>query len=425
MRKIITYGTFDLFHQGHYNILKRAKALGDYLIVGVTSESYDIERGKLSVRDDLVTRMENVKKTGFADEIIIEEYQGQKVRDIQKYNIDALVIGSDWYGKFDNLKQYCEVIYLERTKNISSTMIREHSDVMNVGIVTDDLDDNFMVNEIKYVSGFHMQNVFAKDARTGKAFCENFDLDTSFVDYEKFLKTNDLIYVKTNEKERFQYIKQALEHKKHVISEVPMASNEKNLKELFQLAEKNGVLLMENICTAYLRGFTQLIWMLQSSGILGKVYNVKAHISSDMPERQMKLYGLYTVLKILGHDYVSIHKALSHINADNTKYEMIVAHYQNAIATIEINNNKNYSSSLEILGEKGKIFIPDDWWNASYYKVISTNEQVKRYSFNFEGNGMRYILQEISILVNDKRTVNPRISQNESLELMHALEAFE
>ena len=74
MKKVITYGTFDLFHQGHYNILKRARELGDYLVVGVTSESYDIERGKLNVQDSLLKRIENVRKTGFADEIIVDTY---------------------------------------------------------------------------------------------------------------------------------------------------------------------------------------------------------------------------------------------------------------------------------------------------------------------------------------------------------------
>ena len=117
MKRVITYGTFDLFHKGHYNIIKRAKALGDYLIVGVTSESFDIERGKLNVRDSLIKRIENVRRTGLADEIIIEEYQGQKVSDIIKYDIDVLVVGSDWRGKFDYLKNYCDVVYLERTKN--------------------------------------------------------------------------------------------------------------------------------------------------------------------------------------------------------------------------------------------------------------------------------------------------------------------
>lgn len=138
MKKVITYGTFDLFHQGHYNILKRARELGDYLVVGVTSESYDIERGKLNVQDSLLKRIENVRKTGFADEIIVEEYQGQKLNDITKYNIDLLVVGSDWRGKFDYLKNYCEVVYLERTKNISSTKLRSEGMIYSMGIVTDD-----------------------------------------------------------------------------------------------------------------------------------------------------------------------------------------------------------------------------------------------------------------------------------------------
>ena len=99
MIKVITYGTFDLFHEGHYRLLKRAKELGDYLIVGVTTESYDQTRGKLNVVDSLVTRIENIKKTGFADEIILEESQGQKFRDIKKYQIDIFTVGSDWTGQ--------------------------------------------------------------------------------------------------------------------------------------------------------------------------------------------------------------------------------------------------------------------------------------------------------------------------------------
>ena len=149
MKKVITYGTFDLFHKGHYNIIKRAKALGDYLIVGVTSESFDIERGKLNVRDSLIKRIENVRRTGLADEIIIEEYQGQKVSDIIKYDIDVLVVGSDWRGKFDYLKNYCDVVYLERTKNISSTKLRSEGIIFNMGIVTDDIQDNGFVQESK------------------------------------------------------------------------------------------------------------------------------------------------------------------------------------------------------------------------------------------------------------------------------------
>lgn len=112
------------------------KSVGDYLIVGVTTEEYDKARGKLNVVDSLVTRIENVRKSGFADEIIIEEAPGQKFTDIKKYNIDIFTVGSDWVGSFDYLKDYCKVVYLDRTKDISSTMLRqENSHIQRIGII--------------------------------------------------------------------------------------------------------------------------------------------------------------------------------------------------------------------------------------------------------------------------------------------------
>ena len=124
MIKVITYGTFDLLHEGHIRLLRRAKALGDYLIVGVTSDVFDQSRGKINVVQSLSERMQAVKDLKIADEIIVEEYEGQKIDDIKRYGVDIFAIGSDWTGKFDYLKQYCQVIYLERTIGISSTQVR-------------------------------------------------------------------------------------------------------------------------------------------------------------------------------------------------------------------------------------------------------------------------------------------------------------
>ena len=136
MVKVITYGTYDLLHEGHINLLRRAKALGDYLIVGVTNDNFDRERGKLNVRNNVLERVEAVKATGIADEIIIEDYVGQKIDDIQKYGVDIFTVGSDWEGKFDYLNEYCKVVYLPRTEGISSTMLREESqEVVKLGIV--------------------------------------------------------------------------------------------------------------------------------------------------------------------------------------------------------------------------------------------------------------------------------------------------
>ena len=125
MKKVITYGTYDLLHQGHINLLKRAKALGDYLIVGVTNDNFDRDRGKLNVRNNVLERVDAVKATGLADKIVIEDYFGQKIDDIQKYDVDIFAIGSDWVGKFDYLNEYCQVVYLPRTEGISSTMLRD------------------------------------------------------------------------------------------------------------------------------------------------------------------------------------------------------------------------------------------------------------------------------------------------------------
>ena len=135
-RKVITYGTYDLLHQGHINLLKRAKELGDYLIVGVTNDNFDRERGKLNVHNNVLERVEAVRATGLADKIIIEDYVGQKIDDVQKYDVDIFAIGSDWEGQFDYLKEYCEVIYLPRTEGISSTMLRENlQEDIKVGVV--------------------------------------------------------------------------------------------------------------------------------------------------------------------------------------------------------------------------------------------------------------------------------------------------
>ena len=123
MKKVISYGTFDLFHVGHLNILKRAKELGDYLVVAVSSDAFNAIKGKKCIIPDY-ERMEIVRAIKYVDEVIVEDSWDQKIDDVKKHNIDIFVMGDDWEGKFDFLKDYCEVVYLPRTPNISSTMIK-------------------------------------------------------------------------------------------------------------------------------------------------------------------------------------------------------------------------------------------------------------------------------------------------------------
>lgn len=124
MKKVITYGTFDLFHVGHLNLLRRAKELGDYLIVAVSSDAFNAMKGKQCAIPDY-ERMKIVQAIKYVDKVILEESWEQKISDVQKYDVDIFVMGDDWKGKFDFLKDYCEVVYLPRTEGISTTQIKE------------------------------------------------------------------------------------------------------------------------------------------------------------------------------------------------------------------------------------------------------------------------------------------------------------
>ena len=121
--KVITYGTFDLLHIGHINLLRRAKEFGDYLIVGLSSDEFNLLKGKKAFFD-FNERKKILESIKYVDNVIVENSWEQKILDIKKYNVDILVMGDDWFGKFDYLKEYCKVIYLPRTKNISTTFIK-------------------------------------------------------------------------------------------------------------------------------------------------------------------------------------------------------------------------------------------------------------------------------------------------------------
>lgn len=123
MKKVLTYGTFDLFHLGHLRILERAKSLGDYLIVAISSDEFNKVKGKKCVYP-YDHRAQIVEAIKFVDKVIPETEWEQKINDVKKYNIDVFVMGADWKGKFDFLKEYCEVIYLERTEGISTTQLK-------------------------------------------------------------------------------------------------------------------------------------------------------------------------------------------------------------------------------------------------------------------------------------------------------------
>ena len=137
MKKVVlTYGTFDLFHVGHLNLLSRLKALGDYLIVGVSTDDFNAVKGKRTIIK-FEDRLDIVKNIKCVDGVLAEESWDQKPRDIKTHSVSIFGMGSDWQGKFDELKKYCEVVYLPRTEGISSTHIRQFLTILDHSHVAD------------------------------------------------------------------------------------------------------------------------------------------------------------------------------------------------------------------------------------------------------------------------------------------------
>lgn len=439
MKKVITYGSFDLFHEGHYNLLKRAKALGDYLIVGVTTEQYDEARGKLNVVDSLIDRIDNVRKTGFADLIIVEDHVGQKIEDIQKYDVDIFAIGSDWLGAFDYLKDFCEVVYLERTKGISSTMLREDGEsIVSMGIVGNGKIAGRFIPESKRVSGVDVKGVYNPHIESAEKFKEKFELAFATDNFAEFLNEIDAVYIASPHGTHYQYAKQALEAGKHVLCEKPLAFKKEQAEELFSIARSKNLVLFEAIKTAYCPGFNQLINVARS-GIIGEIRDVEACftklVGEDSRERcdtqyggsftELGSYSLLPIVKLLGKDYKEVR--FDSILAENgvdlyTKTNFI---FENAFATCKNGIGVKTEGQLLIGGTEGYILAKSPWWLTRSFEIrFEDSSKKESYTMKFDGEGLRYELSDFVRVVRGQNERGYKLTSGESIMMAGVMEKF-
>lgn len=409
MIKVITYGTFDLLHQGHINILKRAKALGDYLIVGVTTENFDITRGKINVRQSLMERMEAVRKTGIADEVIPEEYVGQKIDDIIRNNVSIFALGSDWEGQFDYLNEYCKVVYLPRTEGISSSQLRADKTV-NIGIAGSDPALLKFLKQAESVNGIKINGIFSEE---NSIFIPSNKLYDS---YNDLMSENDAIYVAVRPEERYKYIKQALEKRKHVISESPIAMSEKQVRQLYEIAKSKNLQLFDSIKTAYSLPFQRLILLIKS-GIIGDIKNIDVTCTSLEVQdwlKTTKYYSSFTgwgsiallpIFKILGVDYENV--SFLTLNSDEMQdiYTKATFKYNNAMATVNVGVGVKSEGDLRISGTKGYIYVPAPWWKSGYFEVrFEDLTKNKPYYYENDGEGLRMeLVQLVRCITNNEK----------------------
>lgn len=440
-KKVITYGTFDLFHEGHLNILKKARQYGDYLIVGITSENYDRSRGKLNVKQTLAERIENVRKTCLADQIIVEEYEGQKIDDIQKYGVDVFVIGSDWIGKFDYLGEYCKVVYLERTKGISSTQLREREfGIVRLGIVGCGRIARRFVPESKFVSGLEIVGVFDSDWDRAKEFANSFEILRAYSSYEEMLKEVDAVYIATPHIYHFDYAKEGLLHSKHVLCEKPLALKVSSAKALFRLAKEKNCVLLEGIKTAFCPGFQKLV-AVSKAGIPGNIKCLEAtftKIISDKNAREydkkvgggslyeLESYVLLAAVKILGREVKEVlFFSSKEQDKDVDVFTVMTLVYDSVIAILKVGIGAKSEGCLIISGSDGYIYVPAPWWKTEYFEMRSENQAEKKsYYEKFDGEGLRYEIAEFVSLIWNKKIESYKLKPEESIIIAATLEKF-
>ncbi|MBQ8261040.1 MAG: Gfo/Idh/MocA family oxidoreductase [Lachnospiraceae bacterium] len=439
MKKVITYGSFDLFHEGHYKLLQRAKALGDYLIVGVTTEHYDESRGKMNVVDSLMDRIEHVRQTGFADEIIIEDHVGQKVEDILKYEVDVFTVGSDWTGVFDYLKAYCDVVYLERTKDISSTMLRARNySIIKLGIIGTGRIASRFLPEAKYVSGINVESVYNPHIDSAKCFAEKYELNEYTDNLEEFMKNIDAVYIASPHETHYEYIKNALEQGKHVLCEKPMVLDGEEARELFALAKEKQCVLMEAIKTAYCPGFSQLLAVVRS-GIIGEVKDVEAAFTKlervnvrEMTDEkyggsftELASYTMLPIVKLLGTDYEDVQ--FQSVKGKNglDLYTKAYFRYEDGMATSKTGLGVKSEGQMIVSGTKGYIVVEAPWWKTKSFEVRFEDPSLnEKYFSKFLGEGLRYEIGDFVSAINGFERKGIKLTRSESIFMAEMMGEF-
>lgn len=434
--RVITYGTYDLFHEGHRRLLERAKALGDYLIVGVTTENYDDSRGKLNVRQSLMERIKNVEDSGLADEVIIEEYEGQKVQDIQKYDVDIFAIGSDWLGKFDYLKDYCDVVYLERTRGVSSTQLRnEATGVIRIGVIGSGRIAARFVAEARYVSGVSVEAVYSRRFESAQAFAEKLELTYPNENLSDLLNHVEAVYIASPHGTHYDYARQAIEAGVHVLCEKPLTLSREETAGLYQLAAEKGVVLLEAVKTAFAPGFQRMIAVARS-GSIGQIRSVDATFTKLIEQgrelvgpdggsvSELATYPLLAIMKLLGTDYTGIRtQSFKSEGSDVDLFSRIDLTYPHAIASARVGIGVKAEGELVVAGTRGYLYVPAPWWLTEYFETRFENPgSNKKYYYKFDGDGLRYELAEFAQMIRSGNLESFKLRPSESTALAGIIE---
>ena len=355
----------------------------------------------------------------------------------KKYDVDIFAIGSDWEGEFDYLKEYCKVVYLPRTEGISSTLLRNESQsIYHIGIIGSGRIANRFVPVANVVNGANVMAVLNPDIEQAQFFAKVHKI-TAYSDFDDFIRNVDAVYIASPHQTHYDYVKRSLLANKHVLCEIPFMLNKADATELFLLAEKHNLVLMEASKTAYCPAFNHIVTLIKS-GIIGDVVDVKASLSKQVqpPTREldpeqaggaMNEHAPLTVMaivKLLGIDWcdVSFHTKLEN-NVDI--YTKGIINYPHATSSFTLGIGVKTEGNLVISGTKGYVYVPAPWWLTDFFEVRYENQtKNKKFFYNYDGEGLRYEIQEfLSMIVNSRRSCY-KLRREESIAIAEIIGKF-
>ncbi len=439
MKKIITYGTYDMLHIGHINLLTRAKARGNYLIVGVTSDDYDRSRGKLNVIQSQEERMAAIRALDFVDEVILETHKDQKQEDMVRYGIDEFVIGDDWVGKFDYLNKWTKVVYLPRTEGISSTQLRnENIRPIRIGIIGANGDARRFLRELKFVEFVQADILYDPRKKSIRKVLQKYEVPNSTTDLDVLLESKiDAVYICSDIEEHYDHIRESLMTDKHVLCENPLVLRQEQAKELFSLAKKKKRLLLMALKTAFAPAFNKLLDELKE-GVIGEVREVRATFTSLYGERGFpKRYirnGATSLLmsypSLIVHKIAGKAKEVIFIDQRNKHYDTanraITRHKGDVVGLATVGIEMKSEGHAVIAGTKGYIYIPAPWWlTREFYVRFEDSSKEYKFEYAFDGDGLRYMISEFTSLIRQRKIESNRLSIADMLELNRIISLYQ
>ena len=424
-RRCITYGTFDLYHEAHKSHLERCREYGGYLVVAVLSDTFNIGRGKSFMRQSLVERIENVRRSGLADKIVIEAYDG-KINDVLRYDIDVVVVCEDWQGPDDytlNLEKYCEVVRLERRgfdpsgAPISSTLLRGTVRIGVIGSIASALAFSRNVKETK--GGGILAAVLAKPANGEDKTSED-SLPICHSERE-FWDLVDAVYVCTTVSERASTILDSLAAGKHVFCETPFDSSVAAIDKCYETAIEKQLVLLPALPSAFLPGMERLVAVAQN-GKIGRILSISLSLSYSREEDNTPAFvhndakihlateALLPIIRMLPRREIQ-EVRLKTLTDTRSKTETtyIDLSLSDSSASIIIGENLILPESLHVIGTEGFITTTQPWNELAdfqlNFKEVNFEEasKIQRFQVPTRRGCFRFDLAEFLAMVNSGR----------------------